>query len=105
MGLAGVLNRLLGPYGFRGMLIVCIILWIVWWFLFDNIWFLGGVIIVSALTVILGVSAFKKMMRNAMSVDESDMYIVSEPNVYQNTGVYSEYYMQPANDLSSAESS
>jgi membrane protein YdbS with pleckstrin-like domain len=71
MGLAGVLSRWLGPKGFAGMIIVCIVLWILWFLVFDSIWFLVGTVIVSALTVVLGVGVFKKMMRNSLAVDES----------------------------------
>ncbi len=79
MGLAGVLSRWLGPKGFAGMLIVCAILWILWFLVSDSIWFLVGTVIVSVLTVVLGVGVFKKMMRNSLAVDESDV-VYNDPN-------------------------
>ncbi len=96
MGLAGVLSRWLGPKGFAGMLIVCAILWILWFLVFDSIWFLVGTVIVSALTVILGVGVSKKMMRNSLVVDESDTTYNDQQYTDPNPGMYSEYYMGPS---------
>ncbi len=99
MGLAGVLSRWLGPKGFAGMLIVCAILWILWFLVFDSIWFLVGTVIVSALTVILGVGVSKKMMRNSLGVDESDMTYNDQQYTEPNNEIqpmYPEYYMGPS---------